>query len=397
MTPSENSNPVAPFEKPGRERLTITTFNQTFMLQSLREFRDPSLSSRKKLQYTQYEVFYENQHLGKVERVPSGYKNEHWTYRSNDGTITGKRGPITEAIWELFDGVIRQPIQEAERKAIAAEHYQAPVLLDDIPFTFEFKEDCARYGGSGLRYQVSFPQDIQRTWKREENPTWGRSTYTDVYRYRGQNGQRDLWSASYYRGGVSRYNLEHFLPLELTLKWLLLHSEYLSVRCMRELDCFNHSIMRLIEAKEGCRSENVYRELLGFRPSIESTWKVYVQDHGRYKNGEFIEHKEHYRLVAKGTYLEAHRKFLDSLENDRDRGCILLLDPSNRLADKAYPSSQLHRTTHRWISIFGPSEQYWRLTRWEQILEEHKQEKMRKAMDEYAKCTMIDTSYKKPN
>ncbi|MBV9301065.1 MAG: hypothetical protein JOY62_19080 [Acidobacteriaceae bacterium] len=396
MEHNDNFNSVRS-EKPRRERLTIATFSQTFTLQSSPEFRDPKLSSRKKLQYTQYEVFYEHQHLGRVERVVSGYTNDHWAYRSADGTINGKRGPVTEAIWELFDRVVRQPIQKAERKAVAARHYQPPVLLDDIPFTFQFKEDCSRYGGSALRYQITFPQDIQRTWQREETPTWEQGTYTDVYSYRGQNGQRDLWTASYYRGGVSRYDLEHFLPLELTLKWLFLHSEYLSVRCMRELDCFNHSIMRLIQAKEGLHSENTYRELLGFQPSIESAWKVYVQDDGHYKNGKFVEPKEHYRLFSKGTYLEAHGKFLDCLENDRHRGCILLLSPSNRLADKTYPSSQLHRTTHRWTSIFGPWEQYWRLTPWEQFLEEQKQEKMRKAMEDYAKSLIIDTSKKKPN
>lgn len=62
----------------------------------------------------QYEVFYEHQHLGRVERVVSGYRNEHWAYQSADGTITGKRGPMTEAVWQLFDRVVRQPIERVE-------------------------------------------------------------------------------------------------------------------------------------------------------------------------------------------------------------------------------------------------------------------------------------------
>jgi hypothetical protein len=294
-----------------------------------------------------------------------------WHFRSPDGAITGHRAKLLDAVWDLFDAVIREPIRRAEHQAEAAPYYQPPVIIDGVPFTFEYRRD---YGKSGVHYKVNFPQELE--WKSENEPVWAMRRYTIV---RHASEYEYLWSTSHNGASSSFYRLEHFLPLDLTLRWLFMHTEYLSVRQMQELGCYDHSIMRLIEAQEGLFSENTYQELLGFRPSAEPKWKVYGQDHGHFRGNKFIASKDNYVLDFQGEFAAA-RKALTKWQEKHSNACAVLLTPENRLADTWYPSSLHSRIKNNWKSIFGEGDEYWKLTPWEQSLHDFRTEQTREFM-----------------
>jgi hypothetical protein len=336
-------------------------------------------------------VICEHQIIGVVEKRKTDVEHDHWVFRSADGKVTGRKGRINEAVFDLFDAVVREPIRKVEEQIAKSKlPYQPPVTIDGVSFNFEAERVDSDAAGKTITYSVQFPQHLENDHTLTDEPIW-HETRNNVLKL----DHPDLWAAWHYDAGrLNVYRLECPLPLGLALRWLYMHSQYLAVRWMRELDCYDHSIMRLIEAGEGLFSVNTYRELLGFTPSLEPEWKVYAQEHGRFEKDKFIEPEEHYALVFQSNFVSAFQAFDKQSSDPHFHRCLLLLSPENRLADTYYSSNQHARIKANWRSIFG--EDYRRLTAWEETSQEFRMDEARRRASEWSNL-IKPSSRKKPN
>jgi hypothetical protein len=227
----------------------------------------------------------------------------------------------------------------------------------------------------------------------DDEPDW-HMTSEIVSNYRSE---ANFWTTSYFKSPNSRYDFPHLTPLEITVRWLYMHVNFREVRQMRELESFDHSINRLIEAGEGLFSPNTYQELCGFTPTTDNMWRIYTQTHSYLENGNYVEPTEHYTLKAKekawSTIKRRYYQLLD--ENTGRMSGQLLLSPDNRLGSYNVPSYQRDRTRPDWDSIF---KDYQRLTPWEQITENIRLEGMRDSASDFERSILgnIDPD-RKPN